>query len=54
MLCSKQQPMLQYGNYLGGIDATCYLQAGHSVFSNLDQSARTKIFHELLCSGSSF
>lgn len=54
MLCCKQQPVLQYGNYLCRIDATCYLQAGHSVFSNLDRSARTKIFHELPCSGSSF
>lgn len=54
MLCSKQQAMLQHSNYLGGIDATWFLQAGHPVFSNLGLSARTKIFQELPCRGSRF
>jgi len=54
MLCNNQQAMLQHGNYLYDADATCFLQAGHPVFSNLCLSARTEIFEELPCRCSSF
>lgn len=54
MLCSKQQAMLQHSNYLCGIAATWFLQAGRPVFSNLGLSARTEIFQELSCRGSRF